>query len=360
MKKTHSLSIDNFRALAIIAIVVHHMCIGYNPNIHYTIPYLMYANLTKYGSILFMVIAGFLFHKNYLKYSFESFFIRKFKTIVIPAIPFISAWTIILFCADKNKDLNSLVFSIKTCLLYSPYWFIVNLFFIQIINYYVRKVNNLGNFVFFFSLTAFYCINLHKGWVPTSNTNSFFAYFLFFYIGRFVCENFEKISAFCSKVYTSKFKISIGVCLVLVLLILSTYESFLLQVKSRTYEIDVLNILRFSNICFSFSLFLIFYFIRKRLKLNKWFSDRSVFIMYLIHPYFTFLNGIVSKYLWFLSTKSHGLDYIPFELIFTFFVIISCLKFGKMIQENHYLSNILNGNWYVKNRLRRLRTSLYN
>jgi hypothetical protein len=359
MTKKHSVSIDNFRAVAIIAIVIHHTCINMSPNIHYTIPYLIYANLTKYGTILFMVISGFLFHKNFHKYSIQSLIERKIKTVVIPSIPFMLIWVFIVFFNCKSQDVESLIFSIKNCLLYSPYWFIVNLFFIQIIHYYIKNVNNILNFILFSVLTLFYCINIHEGWVVTSNTNSIFAYLLFFHIGRIISENFELINGFCLKLFASKVKLTMFICFVLVLLILSSYESFNLETIPRTYIIDALNILRFGNICFSLALIVLFYCMRKELKLDKWFNGKSVFLIYLIHPYFLSINNLFCKFLPFTNTENHGLEYVPFELFFTFLVIVISLKLANIIQSNKQLSIILDGKWRIRTGVRKLRVAMY-
>ncbi|MGI4020039.1 MAG: acyltransferase family protein [Janthinobacterium lividum] len=359
MTKKHSSSIDNFRALAIIAIVIHHTCINVVPDTQYTVPYLIYANLTKYGTILFMVISGFLFQKNFHKYSIKSLIDRKIKTVVVPSIPFMLIWVFTIFFNCRNQDVTSLMFSIKNCLLYSPYWFIVNLFFIQIIHYYIKNVNNILNFIFFSVLTIFYCINIHMGWVATSNTNSTFAYLLFFHIGRIICENMEVIHSYYLKLIASKLKLTMFICFVLGLLMLSSYESFIIETKPKKYIIDALNILRIGNICFSVALFVLFYCMRKQLKLDKWFNGKSVFLIYLIHPYLLSINNLFCKFSPFTDTKNHGLEYIPFELFFTILVIVISLKLGNIIQSNKQLAIILDGKWRITRGVRKLRTAMH-
>ena len=72
---------------------------------------------------------------------------------------------------------------------------------------------------------------------------------------------------------------------------LSIEESLRIQEKSP--KADIANILRISNVIFSFILFAFFYNRRSEFKFSKSFTNKSVFLVYLIHPYYLLLGSFI-------------------------------------------------------------------
>ncbi|MFD2148340.1 acyltransferase family protein [Mucilaginibacter antarcticus] len=187
------------RGIAMISIVAEHsITIG-----GYQFPYnsdkywmnLVLVQLTKFGTISFFLLAGFLIGEKFADYSPTEYLKRRVSTTFGPWL----FWTFIYIVAmlvtlriteriyhDNRFSLHNILEQIKTLYLYTSYWFIINfLISISILLMFRRYLYSyyLGGSLLLF--TFFYVVNIHFEWVDPRHTTAILG-FVFFVVG---CTN---------------------------------------------------------------------------------------------------------------------------------------------------------------------------
>jgi hypothetical protein len=338
MAARENIFIENLRVLAIIAIILHHSELGEAGDVHYTLGYLAFLQLSKYGTITFMIISGYLFEKTLHKYSTRELIIRKFHTLLLPSLLFIFCYSITKFFFDKANvfGFKGIVTFAYMIVFYSIYWFIFNLFLIQTVNSYLKDIKRVKYyFIASLLITGTYAINIYLRLIPNAAA-VVLSYFSLFFIGRYVSfyEVFivEKVrSIINNKLYFYSYLV-----LVLVFYSLAVTESFLIQKYIRT---DPANILRISNIVFSILLLVPLYKIKNQLFFHKIFPKKSVFLVYLIHPFVLFTKDTIA-YCFGLTSATHGTIFIIYDSLYALFVIVVALLVAKLLLSNQYFSDL--------------------
>ncbi|WP_207429757.1 acyltransferase family protein [Pedobacter sp. SYSU D00535] len=357
---THHNSIANLRVLAIAAIVLNHAQIGIAEHTEYSAGYIIYSQFSKFGSILFMVISGFLFQKSVLKYKPTDLISKKVTTVLIPSLFFMLPWlilniAILPFVGEKTTEVTEeyVYAQVYNIFFRSIYWFPINLFLIFIVNSFIRDTKVLKNlFIPAVLVTLFYSLNIYQHWVPRRHNSALLGYFSFFFAGRLLQVHYGMIKSLI-ETYTRSFLHKTGFAVLLLLFFgMAAFETYTIQATSTT---DPFNILRASNIIYSGLFLVVLFQIRKALSFASYFKDKSVFLIYLIHPYFLFIGTqLLAPFGPFDSL--HTISFVPAEVIYGAIILVLSLQFSKVLLRMPVIAFIINGNYSLK--MRSVKSSL--
>jgi hypothetical protein len=275
--------IDAIRSIAMMGIVAEHCVTAGN----HTYPfgsdkywvYLVMIQLTKFGTITFFLLAGFLMGEKFADYSPSQYLRRRISTTFGPwlfwSLLFVALVIIRMRIADRYFNVPKILGITQEIYLYSNYWFIINfLISISILLIFRRYLYSLylGTILGFFTL--FYSVNIHYEWVSPKHTTAILGFVFFLWLGAQLRKNLDHVERFIT--VTSYFIITI---LVLAAFGLAIYEA----VAINKYSIDPVNSLRFSNILYSLAVFTLLL----KFKTFKWVSylkpRQTTFGIYLIH-----------------------------------------------------------------------------
>lgn len=280
--------IDAIRGIAMMSIVAEHS-IAFNvinpPFLsakYWTFTALI--QFTKFGTIAFFLLAGFLIGEKFADYSPAQYLKRRITTTFGPWF----FWTFVYILAavitlrikariyhDDEFNLTNILNQIKTVYLYTSYWFIINfLISITILLIFRRYLYSLylgGTLLLF---TLFYVVDIHYEWIDPRHTTAILGFVFFLWMGAQLRKHWQYIELHIKKV-------SFLTLVVLLLLTfgLSLYEITQLQGKS----IDPFNTLRISNILFSWVFFAMLLKIKNFKFINYLKPRQTTYGIYLIH-----------------------------------------------------------------------------
>lgn len=281
--------IDAIRCLAMIGIVMEHSVYngtyifdGFPPK---HILYICLIQLSKFGTIAFFVLAGFLLGDKFTSYSSWQYFKRRIANTFLPwliwsLILLVSLLTQLYVISLKSGEifefLPELTSKIKIVYLYTNYWFIINFMFcIAILLCFKKHLYSLwlGALLFVFSLI--YSINVYFEWFIPSHTIAIFGFIFYLWLGAICNHYWDQLENFFHKT-----AIIVFVFLFLITFIWAVFDTTqLMGAKS----VDPYNTLRLSNIFYSIATLGLLFKIRNFnfTKLVK--PRKTTFGIYLIH-----------------------------------------------------------------------------
>lgn len=344
--KKYSPAIDNLRALSIIAIVFTHSHIGTEVPGHMTLSFIAYNQVVKFGSLTFMIISGYLFEQSIRKYTTKELFKKRIRTILKPFVILVAPWLVYQLIIEpfvgpyqiefSDYNLTFLLDRLKMVFFFSPYWFVINLLFIQLVNIFcISKKKHKRSLLLFFVISLFYSINIYYGWAPRTHLTAIFGFFSFFIFGRCLSKYKNTAKSITSKILQRK---PLYLTMIVITFAAAIFEARIIDTTAPAG--DALNILRISNILLSILLLPGFYAIIHKISLYKIFIPKSVFLIYLIHPYilfFGFMNGINS-----LATLAfyHSM-YLIIDFIYGLAVLIVSISTARLLLRLPILNRIL-------------------
>ena len=280
--------VDSIRCLAMMGIVMEHAVYngtyifnGFPPN---HIVYIFLIQLSKFGTIAFFVLAGFLLGDKFTNYSSWGYFKRRLSNTFKPWL----VWSILFICAiliqqyialHKAGDFHfkhQLLDKIKLVYLYTNYWFIINfLFCIAILLCFKKHLYQIWVGLLFLICTLVYSINVYYEWFTPSHTIAIFGFIFYLWLGAMCNKYWNKMECFINKtplfIYFTFFLLTFS---------WAVFDIIgLMQAKSA----DPYNTLRLSNIFYSISSIAILLKIRK-FPFTAYLKPRqTTFGIYLIH-----------------------------------------------------------------------------
>lgn len=331
--------IDAIRGIAMMSIVAEH-CVGAG---NYVFPIgsakywfnLCLIQFTKFGTIAFFLLAGFLIGEKFADYSPSQYLKRRISTTFGPWL----FWSLIYLLAaiinlrikariyhDTEFNLNNVLEQVKIVYLFTNYWFIINfLVSISILLVFRRHLYSLffGGVLLLFTL--FYTVNIHYEWINPSHTTAILGFVFFLWLGAQLRKHWTNIEK-----WAAKFSYTLLIILILLTFALSIYEISELTNKS----IDPVNSLRFSNILYS----LVFFALLLRIKsfsFTTYLKPRqTTYGIYLIH--YILVAFLLPEILMHLNIDAKDLS-IPLFFIFkliTFLFIYSLTFYIVLLISN--------------------------
>jgi hypothetical protein len=285
-KKQNYDFIDHIRAIAMIAIVAEHS-LGTNPVIgsdNYWVNIGM-AQLTKFGTIAFFLLAGFLIGDKFTDYTPGQYLKRRFSNTFGPWL-FWSGMFIVCYMVNLQVKANmyhddrfnweNIWNEIQMVYLYSNYWFIINFMVsITLLLIFKKYLYSLKLGLMFFAFTLFYSVNVYFNWVNPAHTTAILGFVFFLWLGAQLRKNWLMVEQYIKKV---------PYWLIIVLFAISytmAYQEILLIMARKS--IHGFNTLRFSNILYSLSVFALLLKIRTFKALDALQPRQTTFGIYLIH-----------------------------------------------------------------------------
>lgn len=280
--------IDSIRCISMMFIVLEH-CTHVGTYIFDGITtmnvfYMSLIQLSKAGTIIFFILAGFLLGEKFFTYSPLEYFRRRVKIIFTPwlfwSLVFVFAMTYknwIIY--RKNLDFNgvdNLLESFRVVYLYSNYWFIVNfLICIGILLMFRKYLYSYRFGAILFGFTVLYSANIYLEWFPPHHTMAIFGFVFFLWLGAMFNKHWQKVSAFMASVSMAK----------LTLLFLATFAAAVLEIifLYDRHALDPYNTLRFTNIIYSVATFLLLIKVKDLSFVNVLKPRETTFGIYLIH-----------------------------------------------------------------------------
>lgn len=285
--------IDSIRCIAMIGIVMEHSVYvgtyvfkGLNTN---HLVYMGLIQLSKFGTIAFFLLAGFLIGDKFKDYSPLAYFKRRisntFKPWLLWSLVFLfvilfKEW--VVMHRDATFDYwGSFLQSLKIVYLFSNYWFIINFLICIAILLFFRKYlysSYLGLVLLIASLT--YSINIYFEWFEPLHTTAIFGFVFYLWLGAKLHQKWEVVEKSIHRVPLFVFFVGFVVTFAL-----SLYETtYLWSVKS----IDPYNTLRLSNILYSMASIALLLKIRNFAFVKYIHPRETTFGIYLIHYIFVY------------------------------------------------------------------------
>ncbi len=279
--------IDSIRCVAMMAIVAEHSVGSYvfAPGSTKYWCYISFIQLTKFGTIAFFLLAGFLISENFTNYTPTQYLRRRVSTTFGPWV----FWSLVYVVAmiinihikagiyhDNEFNLANILNQVKIVYLYTNYWFIINfLVSITILLVFRRYLYSIYFGAILLLFTLFYTINIHYEWIDPSHTTAILGFVFFLWLGAQLRKNWEQVDSIMVK--TSWLAI---IVLLLLTFGLSVYE---INVLNNIKSIDPLNTLRFSSVLFSLVAFALLLKV-KTFGFTKYLHPRqTTYGIYLIH-----------------------------------------------------------------------------
>ncbi|GAA4097504.1 acyltransferase [Mucilaginibacter panaciglaebae] len=280
--------IDAIRGVAMMSIVAEHSVAFNVPNIVFgTTKYWVFISLiqfTKFGTIAFFLLAGFLIGEKFADYSPSQYLKRRISTTFGPwvfwSLVYVLGMIINLHIKQRiyhnhQFNLHNILEQVKIVYLYTSYWFIINfLISISILLIFRKYLYSLylgGTLMLF---TLFYVVDIHYEWIDPRHTTAILGFVFFLWLGAQLRKYWTRIEDSAAKVPYW----------ILVSLVLLTFGASLYEMTQlRGHSIDPFNTLRISNIFFS----LVFFALLLRIKNYKFVASlkprQTTYGIYLIH-----------------------------------------------------------------------------
>lgn len=280
--------IDTIRCIAMMGIVMEHCT--YNGTYIFNgfpLKHIIYIGLiqfSKFGTISFFLLAGFLLGSKFTTYSSWEYFKRRLSTVFIPWI----IWSLIFLCAiliqnyialHRSGDFHFkklLIEKIEMIYLFTNYWFIINFMFcIAILLCFKKYLYEWWLGGVFLILSLIYSANVYFEWFITSHTIAIFGFIFYLWLGAMLNKHWDKIECIIQNT-----PIYIFAGLFMLAFCMAIFDIMhLIEVKSE----DPYNTLRLSNIIYSIAT-IFFLFKVKEFNFIKYLKPRATtFGVYLIH-----------------------------------------------------------------------------
>jgi len=291
-KKRNYDFIDAIRCIAMMCIVCEHSIYfepqDFNPTGMHQLYYIAALQFSKFGTISFFLLAGFLIGDNFTSYTPFQYLKRRFNSTIWPWLfwsllfIFITNTNVItdkLFAHTDPQGINAwqylLDYTVNTYL-HTMYWFIPNfLFCITLLLIFKKHLYNyaFGGVLLFFTL--FYAVNIYFGWIPSNHTTAILGFVFFLWLGAQLHKNWNTVENWINKQHIILF-----ILLFIITFILGLTETNILR---GVHNADPYNSLRISNVLYSLSAFFLLLKIR-RFNLVKILKPReTTYGVYLIH-----------------------------------------------------------------------------
>jgi surface polysaccharide O-acyltransferase-like enzyme len=280
--------IDTIRGIAMMSIVAEHSIAFNITNLPFLSAkywtFIALIQFTKFGTITFFLLAGFLIGEKFADYSPAQYLKRRISTTFGPWL----FWTLIYILAavitlrikqriynDNEFNLPNILSIIKTTYLYTSYWFIINfLISITILLIFRRYLYSwyLGGTLLAFTL--FYVVDIHYEWIDPRHTTAILGFVFFLWMGAQLRKHWQYIGRGIEKVSF----------LTLFILVTLTFGLSLYEITSlHGTSIDPFNTLRVSNILFSLVFFAMLLKIKNFKFINYLKPRQTTYGIYLIH-----------------------------------------------------------------------------
>jgi len=280
--------IDTIRCIAMMGIVMEHCT--YNGTYIFNgfplkhIVYIGLIQFSKFGTISFFLLAGFLLGSKFTTYSSWEYFKRRLSTVFLPWL----IWSLIFLCAiliqnyialHRSGDFHLkklLIEKIEMIYLYTNYWFIINFMFcITILLCFKKYLYKWWLGTLFLVLSLVYSANVYFEWFITSHTIAIFGFIFYLWLGAMLNKYWNKI-----EILIQKTPMYIFASLFVITFCLAIFDiTHLIEVKSE----DPYNTLRLSNILYSIVTIFLLFKIRE-FNFVKYLKPReTTFGVYLIH-----------------------------------------------------------------------------
>lgn len=244
--------------------------------------------IAKIGSISFFVVSGFLLSAALERYTSREYLNKRVKNIFKPYVLFVLLYLTLdlagaFFGEQKISSVAELpafvVSKILGILFFTSYWFIFNYFISVMILLAFRKYMYeqwLG--ILLLCCTLVYSVNAHFEWFTPHHTTAFVGFTFFLWLGANLKKNDTMFWQVADT--TPYWKI---LFIVFITLGVNLYETFHLMQTGATV---VDSSLKFTNILYALSVFLLLSKIGSNIKFNFLNPRDETYPLYLIHPIF--------------------------------------------------------------------------
>ncbi|WP_129714305.1 acyltransferase [Pedobacter sp. SYP-B3415] len=287
-KKKNFDFVDTIRCIAMMGIVFEH-CTYHGNRIfpdhdQRNYIYIGLIQLSKFGTIAFFLLAGFLLGDRFQTYSSWQYFKRRLSSVFLPwliwSLIFITATMINLHIVLRQRPnynfLSLLVENAKSVYLYTNYWFIINFMFcIGILLCFKRHLYKWWLGLVFCALSFAYSLNVYFEWFATAHTVAIFGFVFYLWLGAQMHKHWEYIDERIRSIPLSGF-----ICGFIVTFAIAQWDSFSL---SNWHSQDPFNTLRFSNVLYSFAVIMLLFKVRNISFLQFIRPRETTFGIYLIH-----------------------------------------------------------------------------
>ena len=245
---------NNVRFLSMAAIIAVHSLSVY-PILRHgegAAPFflLCVAQLFKFGTIAFFLVAGFLFGERIDQYSSLQYYTRRLKNVLLPWLVWFSIYCVLRVATDVAHGKISLhspgaVRSIyNECigggLLGTAYWFVPNLLIaLGVLLVFRRVLRDTRVGAAFLLVSIFYAGNIYMGWIPVQHSKAVFGFIFYLWLGAWGAWHFEAVSRWVARIPAAAM---LG--LIVLANVLAIGEAKLLLSLHST---DALNTLRITN-----------------------------------------------------------------------------------------------------------------
>lgn len=286
--------VDTIRCLSMIGIVFEHVeeFGSYNYASFYTsMLQISVVQFFKFSTVAFFLIAGFLINHKFAEYTAFQYLKNRFKSTIGPWALWLNIFILInvinlLFIAYfkyggkthmPSPFLEYLSGQYYQVIFETSFWFILNFLICIAILLMCKRIlykTSLGILLCLVSL--FYSVNLYHGWIKTSHTTALFGFVFFLWLGAYLNKYSDVLFGFVKK---TSYLWLIGITLLF--FVVSDLE--VVYLKSLGSD-DAYNTLRFTNILYSLSFFLLLLKIGSIPFVNRVFEPRkTTFGIYLTH-----------------------------------------------------------------------------
>lgn len=285
--KRNYIFIDHIRCLAMMSIVFEHCFIPRN-FLPYSAEFWTYAGivqLTKFGTVIFFLLAGFLIGDKFTDYTPGQYLKRRISSTFGPwvfwSFVYIAGMIITLHITegiyhDGRFSMPHILEGIKITYLYTNYWFIVNfLVSISLLLIFKRYLYSNVFGAILLSFTLFYCVNIYFEWIDPSHTVAILGFIFFLWLGAQMRKHWDAIAIRIKTISYIWLILAIAATFAL-----SCYEIIALI---KIHSIDPYNSLRFSNVLFSLAVFLLLLKIKRFPALDYLKPRKTTYGIYLIH-----------------------------------------------------------------------------
>jgi hypothetical protein len=285
--------VDSIRCIAMMSIVYEHASLFWGQNYPHFSDTLIQTTMVligKFGTIIFFLISGFLMNYKFGEYTAINYIRNRFRSTFGPWL----LWVFILLVVGLiHRLVVYLKFGVTDVhtpgevmlligqtlghiIFYTNYWFILNfLICISIILAFKRYIYSYKLGAFLGLLSLFYSVNVYFHWVPTEHTTAIFGFVFYLWAGIMINKHFDAIMQRINNT-----PMSIILLVNLVVFSLSCAESvYLIQHGSN----DPFNTLKFTNILYSFAVFILMLKIGEMPVVNKLKPRETTYGIYLIH-----------------------------------------------------------------------------
>jgi hypothetical protein len=324
--------IDHIRCLAMMSIVFEH-CFGTQSFPIYSDKFWAYISvvqLAKFGTVIFFLLAGFLIGDKFTDYTPGQYLKRRFSNTFGPwlfwSLVFVVCMIINLHITegmyhDGRFTLPHVLSGIRTVYLFTNYWFIINFMVsITLLLIFKRYLYSPVFGAILLAFTLFYNVNIHFEWIDPSHTIAILGFIFFLWLGAQLRKHWAAVEAWILKVSY--------VWLVLAILITFALSCVEMIALMKNHSADPYNTLRFSNVLFSLSAFLLFLKIKYFKFLNILKPRQTTYGIYLIHYIiFIFLLNEITRPLNINEGQLSALGFIlrkviDFVIVYTITVLI--------------------------------------